>query len=70
MSGQELAIVRTEITEIYGTAHGCGLRKGWRGMPKGRLCDVCLGMVQAHIKNIEERCNALHAAGKLPKEGR
>lgn len=59
MTGKELAIVRAEIQEVYATWHACGLRKPERGMPKGRLCDVCLEMVQAHVTYIEERCKKL-----------
>jgi len=70
VSGKELAIVRKEITGIYATWHACGLRKAERGMPKGRLCDACMEMVQAHVEDIKNRCDALHAAGELPKEGR
>ncbi len=56
MTGKELAIVRTEITGIYATWHACGLRKAERGLPKGRLCDACLEVIDMHVKNIEDRC--------------
>lgn len=61
-----MAIVRTEITGIYATWHACGLRKAERGMPKGRLCDVCLEAIRAHVADIEERCERL---SRKPKEG-
>lgn len=46
------ARIKRVLLSIYGTAHACALRRGERGLRKGRLCDDCLEMVELHLKDI------------------
>lgn len=49
--------VRREIEGIYRTWHACGLRKPERGMKAGRLCDVCIAMIDHHMQRLQEKAS-------------
>ena len=52
MGTREIQRLRKTLTGIYAVWHACGLRKGERGLRKGRLCDVCLDCIEADILQV------------------
>jgi hypothetical protein len=52
MTEAEESAVRQQFEHVFSMWHACRLPKAERGIPKGTLCDDCLGYIDAIMADL------------------